>query len=72
MPDVRRKILIIIRITSSYSIVFHWALLSGLYHRGAVIFYSGIGLGNFDVTTDWRILQGKFCIREILKCPFFI
>jgi hypothetical protein len=52
MPDVQRKILINILIISLYSIVYHWALLRGLYHRGAIIFYSGIGLGNFDVTTD--------------------
>jgi len=38
---------------------------------GGAIFYSGIGWRNFDVTTDWKILQGKFCIREILKCSFF-
>jgi hypothetical protein len=46
MPDVQRKILIIILITSSYSIVYYWALLRGLYHMGAIIFYSG---------SDWEI-----------------
>jgi len=37
----------------------------------AIIFYSGTRLGNFDVTTDWRILQEKFRIREILNFFYY-
>ena len=45
MPDVQRKILIVI--TSSCNIEYHWALLRGLYHGGR-----GWGEGNYFLLGD--------------------
>lgn len=33
--------------------------------------YLEIGWGNFAVTTDWRILQGKLCFAGVFKFFYF-